>query len=201
LSNRLVAVFTPFADLTDPRIVRTRAHELFGLVVVALGGTRAGADSWTDIERFGNERPAWLRTFLSLAEGIPSHDTFVRVFARLDPAELMACFAQSLQDIGRDIGQQIAIDGKTLRGSCDNATGRRSASSRRLPAARLDNTGGHISTGTRTPAAATKAERRASGITDRSHVRSGHREGPAPRPDTAVRSGVPPYVVGVPSRA
>jgi hypothetical protein len=54
LSNRLVAVFTPFEDLTDPRIERTRAHDLFELVVVALCGTLAGADTWTDIERFGN---------------------------------------------------------------------------------------------------------------------------------------------------
>jgi len=124
LSNRLVAVFTPFEDLTDPRMARTRAHDLFELVVVALCGTLAGADAWTDIERFGNERLEWLRTFLPLAEGIPSHDTFGRVFARLDPAELVACVAQWLQDIGRDIGRHIAIDGKTLRGSSDAATGR-----------------------------------------------------------------------------
>jgi len=124
LSNRLVAVFTPFEDLTDPRIARTRAHNLFDLVVVALCGTLAGADAWTDIERFGNERLDWLRTFLPLPEGIPSHDTFGRVFARLDPAELVACVAQWLEDIGRDIGQHIAIDGKTLRGSADAATQR-----------------------------------------------------------------------------
>lgn len=121
MSNRLVAVFTPFEDLTDPRIERTRAHNLFDLVVVALCGTLAGADAWTDIERFGNERLDWLRTFLPLAEGIPSHDTFGRVFARLDPAELVACVAQWLQDMGRDIGTHIAIDGKTLRGSGDAA--------------------------------------------------------------------------------
>jgi len=124
LSNRLVAVFTPFESLTDPRIERTRAHDLFELVVVALCGTLAGADAWTDIERFGNERLDWLRTFLKLESGIPSHDTFGRVFAMLDPAELVACVAQWLQDIGRDIGQHIAIDGKTLRGSADAATGR-----------------------------------------------------------------------------
>jgi len=124
LSNRLVAVFTPFEDLTDPRIARTRAHELFDLVVVALCGTLAGADSWTDIERFGNERLDWLRTFLPLAEGIPSHDTFGRVFAMLDPAELVACVAQWLEEIGRDIGPHIAIDGKTLRGSGDDDASR-----------------------------------------------------------------------------
>jgi predicted transposase YbfD/YdcC len=124
MSQRLVAVFTPFEDLTDPRVERTRRHDLFDLVVVGLCGTIAGADSWLDIERFGNERLDWLRTFLKLEEGIPSHDTFGRVFARLDPAELAACIQQWFEDIGRELGQHIAIDGKTLRGSCDRATGK-----------------------------------------------------------------------------
>ena len=124
MSQRLVAVFTPFENLTDPRIARTRVHDLFELVVVALCGTIAGADSWADIERFGNLRLPWLRTFLRLESGVPSHDTFGRVFALLDPAELVNCVAQWLEDIGREIGQHIAIDGKTLRGSFDTAAGR-----------------------------------------------------------------------------
>jgi predicted transposase YbfD/YdcC len=124
MSQRLVAVFTPFEDLTDPRVERTRVHDLFELVVVALCGTIAGADSWADIERFGNQRLCWLRTFLKLTEGIPSHDTFGRVFARLDPAELVGCIQQWLEEIGREIGSHIAIDGKTLRGSFDKAAGR-----------------------------------------------------------------------------
>ncbi len=93
MSNRLVAVFTPFERLTDPRIERTRVHDLFELVVVALCGTIAGADTWADIERFGNGRLEWLRTFLRLEEGIPSHDTFGRVFSLLDPAELLVAFS------------------------------------------------------------------------------------------------------------
>lgn len=121
MSQRLVTVFTPFEDLTDPRVERTRRHELFDLVVVALCGTIAGGDSWPDIERFGNERLDWLRTFLKLEEGIPSHDTFGRVFARLNPAELAACIQQWFDEIGRELGQHIAIDGKTLRGSGDKA--------------------------------------------------------------------------------
>ena len=99
-------------------------HELFDLVVVALCGTIAGADSWTDIERFGRERLGWLRTFLRLAGGIPSHDTFGRVFAMLDPAGLVACIRQWLAEVGRQRGQHIAIDGKTLRGSFDTAASR-----------------------------------------------------------------------------
>jgi predicted transposase YbfD/YdcC len=124
MAQRLVAVFTPFEDLTDPRIERTRVHDLFDLVVVALCGTIAGADTWADIERFGHDRLAWLRTFLRLEGGIPSHDTFGRVFALLDPAELVTCIQRWLDDVGREIGKHIAIDGKTLRGSGDKAAGR-----------------------------------------------------------------------------
>ena len=98
MSKRLVAVFTPFEDLADPRIERTRVHDLCELVVVALCGTIAGADTWADIERFGNDRLDWLRTFLTLEAGIPSHDTFGRVFALLDPAGLVACIQQWLED-------------------------------------------------------------------------------------------------------
>jgi predicted transposase YbfD/YdcC len=124
MAGRLVAVFTPFEDLTDPRIERTRVHDLFELVVVALCGTIAGADTWADIERFGNDRLDWLRTFLKLESGVPSHDTFGRVFAMLDPAELMACVQQWIDELGREIGKHIAIDGKTLRGSGDKAAAR-----------------------------------------------------------------------------
>jgi predicted transposase YbfD/YdcC len=124
MSQRLRAVFSTFEELADPRVERTRHHELFDLVVVALCGTIAGADSWADIERFGQQRLAWLRTFLRLENGIPSHDTFGRVFARLDPAQLGTCVGQWLDDVGREIGQHIAIDGKTLRGSFDQAAGR-----------------------------------------------------------------------------
>jgi predicted transposase YbfD/YdcC len=123
MSRNLVGVFTTFENLTDPRMERTRQHELFDLVVVALCGTIAGSNSWADIERFGNERQPWLRKFLRLENGIPSHDTFGRVFARLDPAQLAGCIGQWLDDVGREIGGHIAIDGKTLCGSFDKAAG------------------------------------------------------------------------------
>ena len=124
MSQRLIEVFTTFDNLTDPRVERTRRHELFDLVVVALCATLAGADGWADVERFGKERLTWLRSFLPLLNGIPSHDTFGRVFSRLDPAQLVACIQQWLDEVGREIGKHIAIDGKTLRGSFDKAAGK-----------------------------------------------------------------------------
>jgi len=119
----LNAIFTTFENLTDPRLERTRRHELFEIVVVAVCATIAGANSWTDMERFGNEKLDWLRGFLRLENGIPSHDTFGRVFSRLDPAKLAACIVQWLNDMGCELGKHIAIDGKTLRGSFDTAAG------------------------------------------------------------------------------
>jgi predicted transposase YbfD/YdcC len=121
MSDRLVAVFSTFETLTDPRMTRSRRHELFDLVVIALCGTIAGSDTWADIQRFGNERIDWLRTFLTLQNGVPSHDTFGRVFAMLDPAKLVECLKQWLDEVGREIGKHVAIDGKTLRGSFDKA--------------------------------------------------------------------------------
>ena len=123
MSQSLNDIFTTFANLTDPRLERTRHHELFDIVVVAVCATIAGSDSWTDIERFGCERLEWLRTFLRLENGIPSHDTFGRVFSRLDPAKLSACIVQWLEEVGIELGKHIAIDGKTLRGSYNKKTG------------------------------------------------------------------------------
>ena len=123
MTQNMNDIFTTFANLTDPRLERTRHHNLFDIVVVAVCATIAGSDSWTDIERFGCERLEWLRTFLRLENGIPSHDTFGRVFSRLDPAKLSACIVQWLEEVGIELGKHIAIDGKTLRGSYDKKAG------------------------------------------------------------------------------
>jgi predicted transposase YbfD/YdcC len=121
MSSKLAGVFTIFENLTDPRMERTRRHALFDLVVVALCATIGGCNNWADIERFGSERLEWFRTFLRLENGIPSHDTFGRVFAQLDPAKLAECIHQWLKQIEVEIGKHVAIDGKTLRGSFDTA--------------------------------------------------------------------------------
>ena len=103
MTQSMNGIFTTFANLTDPRLERTRHHELFDIVVVAVCATIAGSDSWADIERFGDERLEWLRTFLRLENGIPSHDTFGRVFSRLDPAKLSACIVQWLETGGHQL--------------------------------------------------------------------------------------------------
>ena len=74
-----------FADLPDPRINRQKRHELVDILTIALCAVISGADSFDDIERYGKAKKAWLGTFLDLKNGIPSHDTFNRVFSRLNP--------------------------------------------------------------------------------------------------------------------
>ncbi|HCG02614.1 MAG TPA: ISAs1 family transposase [Chloroflexi bacterium] len=114
-----------FADLTDPRIDRSRLHELLDLVTIAICAVVAGADSWDDIEDFGKVKHDWLKTFLDLPNGIPSHDTFRRLFERLDPVEFQRGFLGWIEALHEATERQvIAIDGKTLRRSFDRAKGK-----------------------------------------------------------------------------
>ena len=122
-SNPLEQFATHFENLTDPRMERTRRHVLQDILVIALCAMIANANTWVDIERFGKAKLDFLRRFLELPNGIPSHDTFGRVFARLDPAALLLCLQNWLADLRAQLGgQHVAIDGKTLRGSHDGAT-------------------------------------------------------------------------------
>ena len=106
-----------FASLPDPRRRRTRVkHPLLTLVVIALCGTIAGADTWEEIVQFARDRRDWLTRVIDLSKGIPSHDTFGRVFAALDPVAFQKClltWVQRLHEVTH--GQVIAIDGKVAR--------------------------------------------------------------------------------------
>lgn len=118
-------LFTPhFATLTDPRLTRTRRHELLNMIILALCGTLAGADGWVEIANYAKTKLAFFRRYLHLPQGTPSHDTFSRVFARLDPTALLPCIQSWLDSLRASLKDDIvAIDGKTLRGSFDTAAG------------------------------------------------------------------------------
>jgi predicted transposase YbfD/YdcC len=122
-ANPLVQFAKHFANLTDPRMERTRRHVLQDILVLALCGMMANANTWVDIERFGKAKLSFLRRFLELPNGIPSHDTFGRVFAKLDPAALLVCLQSWLADLRAALGgEHVALDGKTLRRSHDGDT-------------------------------------------------------------------------------
>jgi len=111
-----------FGELEDPRVARTKLHRLVDILVITLLGVICGADSWTEIALFGKAKLDWLRSFLELPHGIPSHDTFGRVFARLKPEALERCFQKWMQGlIEASGGKWVALDGKTLRRSFDRA--------------------------------------------------------------------------------
>jgi predicted transposase YbfD/YdcC len=118
-------LFDHFAALDDPRVERTKRHGLLGIVAVALCAVVCGADTWVEVEQFGRAKEGWLRSFLALPNGIPSHDTFGRVFAALDPAQFEACFRSWVGAVAARLGGQVvAVDGKTLRRSHDRANGK-----------------------------------------------------------------------------
>ena len=114
-----------FAPLKDPRVERTKHHHLLDILVIAVCAVICGADSWVEIEEFGNAKLPWFRTFLDLPHGIPSHDTFGRVFALLDPEQFQQCFLAWVQAaVAITDAEIVALDGKTLRRSHDRGKGK-----------------------------------------------------------------------------
>ena len=120
-----MSLFTQhFADLPDPRVTRTRRHELLDILAIAICAVIVDADGWDALADYGRLKEAWLRTFLRRPHGIPSADTFGRVFARLAPDTCATRFTAWMQALaGAMQGKLVALDGKTMRHSFDTATG------------------------------------------------------------------------------
>jgi predicted transposase YbfD/YdcC len=115
---RDLSIIKHFRTLKDPRRAHRRLHLLHDIIVIALCAVIAGAQDWQEIETFGRKRKAWLKRFLRLPNGIPSHDTFERVFDRLKPQAFQACFQVWVQGLQKFLPiRHVAIDGKTLRSS------------------------------------------------------------------------------------
>jgi predicted transposase YbfD/YdcC len=113
-----LAIKKHFRTLKDPRRRHRRLHRLLDIVAIAICAVTGGADDWEEIAAFGRRHHEWFKKFLALPHGIPSHDTIERVFARLDTRVFQTCLRQWLVALSGVLGlEQIAIDGKTLRGS------------------------------------------------------------------------------------
>lgn len=121
-----ITIADHFSQIKDPRIDRTKRHQLIDILTITLCAVISGADTWLEIEAYGKAKQRWLKRFLSLPNGIPSHDTFARVFARLNPEELQQCFLGWVRSISQlTSGEIVSIDGKTLRHSYDTSSDQR----------------------------------------------------------------------------
>lgn len=121
------SLWKSFSALKDPRVDKhSSRHLLQDLFLLTILAVICGADSWVAIERFGKAKEDWLRTFLKLPHGIPSHDTLGDFFSRVDPLQLQECFLKWVNEVFNFSGGEIiAIDGKTLRSSYDSASNRK----------------------------------------------------------------------------
>jgi predicted transposase YbfD/YdcC len=114
-----------FGDLDDPRLDRKKRHSLLDIIAITICAVIAGADGWTDVALFGKSKEAWLRTFLKLPNGIPSHDTFGRFFMLLDPVAFQRSFIDWVHAVHETVQGVVAIDGKTARRSHDQRRGKK----------------------------------------------------------------------------
>jgi predicted transposase YbfD/YdcC len=115
-----ITIADHFLGIEDPRIDRTKRHKLIDIMTIAVCAVICGADGWVGIETYGCAKYEWLKRFLELPNGIPSHDTFARVFAQINPQEFQSYFVNWMKSIQKiTTGEVVAIDGKTLRGSYD----------------------------------------------------------------------------------
>jgi predicted transposase YbfD/YdcC len=125
MSEMLLSSFAvQFAALEDPRVERTRRHKLLDMVFIALCAVVSGANDFVAMEKFGHSKRAWLEKYLTLDNGIPTHDTFTRVFSALDPQSFVDCFLSWVDTLQvSTAGKVVAIDGKTARATLDRAKG------------------------------------------------------------------------------
>jgi predicted transposase YbfD/YdcC len=113
-----------FESIDDPRVERTRLHQLSDILTIAVLSVIAGGNGWEDMELYGISKQIWLATFLALPNGIPSADTFRRVFERIHHQQFESCFEQWVNQLVGELGVQVvAIDGKRVNGSYDRETG------------------------------------------------------------------------------
>ena len=125
LEDGLIPIAEHFGELEDPRNGRAKRHELLDIIVITLCAVICGVDNRVEIEEFGKTKREWFDRFLKLPNGIPSHDTFGRVFGMLDPERFAACFTHWVNSVSQLVqGEVAAIDGKTLRGRHDRGNGR-----------------------------------------------------------------------------
>lgn len=123
--NKGIAIVEHFKNIEDPRIDRCKRHSLIDIIVIAICAVICGADTWEDIESFGESKCDWLKQFLELPNGIPSHDTFGRVFSIISPVEFQRSFLNWVKAISESIEKEVvAIDGKTSRRSYDRGKGK-----------------------------------------------------------------------------
>ena len=115
-----ISLVEHFEDMEDLRVDSTKIHQLRDIIVIAICAVICGADNWVEIEEYGRAKLEWLEKLLGMANGIPSHDTFGRVIARLDAAHFEVCFVKWVQHLHElTKGQLLAIDGKMVRRSHD----------------------------------------------------------------------------------
>ena len=128
-SSALAKMTECFAEITDPQIQRTKYYALIDIVVIALCGVTCECISWEELPKYGRAKQDWLRRYLRLTNGIPSADTFARVFQWLDPDEFIRCMQEWLGTVRKAAGagdeEEVAIDGQTSKGSGNTALGGR----------------------------------------------------------------------------
>jgi predicted transposase YbfD/YdcC len=111
-----LSLIAHFKDLPDPRVERTKDHDLIDILVIAICTLLCAGEYFNDMEDFGHAKHDWFKTFLRLRNGIPSHDTFNRLFGALDPQAFLDCFVRWTQSLRQAVAQEIvALDGKALR--------------------------------------------------------------------------------------